>query len=413
MDADTRRKRHAALWSSGTAAARRFAIAGVIFAVLLLLRVVEPYNTLEGERDFELQELKEEQQALAIEEADLPKVEQALEEIQQELNAKPWNAEIASLKAYFRELLRAGQTGRLPVPQDRANESIDNIVTMVNERVITKLETVIWQTNTSERLANFPQKIKDALDDWYDEHYNNTQWYFTVEDKDRTIEGMAQVLNALELEALAAVAESKENIAEEKGNIRDEMAEIDDEIKEVTKGIKTDLNDILPKWAQDSIGVDAMVKFYPWVLLIIAVSLIVRGWSAGRHFHGMADAEGWTAEERSDPLISTPWTLIWRGYWGTAATVANYAAVTLVLLFCLHRAVFPPPYEAPEEAEQAAEMVAEDSVEQTAIEASVQEVADTVSRTIPAEAAYALMIALLAGLLGVPAFRAVSEFQQD
>ena len=413
MDPDTRRKRYASLWYAGTAGTRRFAIAGVIFAVLLLLRVIEPYNHLDGERENEIAKSEEQKAALAVQEAQLRKVEETLQEIQDEIDAEPWNDEIQDLKDYFVELREQGARGRLPVPQDRANRTIANIDKLVKDRVIEKLSDVIAETKASGRLAAYPDKIRTALKKWYDDNYGKTEWYFTVQSKDDTIEGMAVVLDALEDEALAAVEESKTTIADQKQDIDDEIREINRDIRELQADIKDELNEILPQWAQDSIGVDAMVKFYPWVLLIIAVIVIVRGWSAGRHFHGMADAEGWSAEERSDPLISTPWTLIWRGYWGTAATVVNYAAVTLVLLFCLHRAVFPPPYVEPEEPEQTAEMAAEDAVQQTAIESSVQEIADNVSETVPAETAYGLMLVLLAGLLGVPAFRAVSEFQQD
>lgn len=410
MDPDTRRKRHAALWNSGTASARRFAIAGVIFAVLMLLRVVEPHNLLEGERDHDIAKFEEQKARLAIQEAQLEKVEETIQEIQAELDAEPWNGEIQSLKDYFVELREQGARGTLQVPQERANQTIINIDKLVKDRVIEKLSNVISESNTSDRLAAYPDKIRRELKRWYDDNYNKTEWYFTVRSKDETIAGMAKVLEALEDEALAAVDESKTAIANRKSDIDDEVNEINRDIRDLKADIKDELNEILPKWAQDSIGVDSMVKIYPWVLLIIAVTLIARGWMAGRHFHGMADAEEWTAEERSDPLISTPWTLVWRGYWGTTATVANYAAVILILFFCLQRAIYPPPYEEPE---QSTEVSAEETVQQTAIESSVQEVADTVSSTLPVEVAYALMIALLAGLLGVPAVRAVSEFQQE
>jgi hypothetical protein len=102
------------------------------------------------------------------------------------------------------------------------------------------------------------------------------------------------------------------------------------------------MNRALPAWARGILDLKQLMVIYPWLLAGIAIYLIATAIQASRHFHAMADGEGWTAEERRDPVLSTAWTLTPRGPVGSVATVATYATVLGVLGLCVYRSQHPP-----------------------------------------------------------------------
>ena len=85
-----------------------------------------------------------------------------------------------------------------------------------------------------------------------------------------------------------------------------------------------------------------MIALYPWILAAIAVYLVGNALNSARYFRGMADEEGWSAAERSDPLVSSAWTLTWRGIRGASATIFCYITVLAALWYCLNRSLNPP-----------------------------------------------------------------------
>jgi hypothetical protein len=396
MKPETRLQRHAQLWKSGTVSARRVAIAGLIFAVLILLRVVEPYHQVEREGQQAKAKLEAEAVMLLKQQEQLAIIERTLQEIEDELGQQPWNVEMDKLIKYFKDLRTSGSED-LPVPQDMANQTIGNIVEMVESRVIKKLRAVMAAPETSERLADYPDRIQDALNNWKNDNYDNTQWYFTPGSKIETINGMGAVLSVLKNEALAAVNESKLSIPGKKADIERRKAEIPKEIEKATESIKAELDKILPSWAQNSVGVKSMIVFYPWILVAFAAYLTGIALIAARHFHGMADEEQWTAVERSDPLLSSPWTLTWRGVTGTTVTLVNYFAVILVLGFCIGRAVKPPSSEG--------DAAVTGSSDGTAVADSSHALADAMSVVLPLELAYGLLLATLAVVVATPLWR--------
>ena len=396
MDPDIRRRRHAQLWESGTSSARKIGITGLIFAILVLLRVVEPYHLVEriGQEDLELLENK--RQELLVQQKQLGSVETALQEIEDELDKSPWNDEIENLKKYFVEL-RANGYESDEIPQDMAKKTITNIGKLVSEKVIVKLRDVTAGPGTSERLAKYPDTIQEALTKWVDKNENNTKWYFTPESKDETISVMSEELAALKAEALAAVVESRKNLEVDRKELVDAEAAIDKSKEDAEGDIKDELNEILPGWAQDSVGVRSMIIFFPWILVAFAVTMVSKAFIAAGHFHGMADEEQWTAVERSDPLLSTPWTLTWRGLPGTLLTIVNYSAVIGAYCFCLYRVEYPPA------------VYSSGSTEDTTIEASLQAIANAVSSVLPVGFVYASLIATLVVVAATPVLRRARE----
>lgn len=394
---ETRLRRHAQLWESGTTGARRAAIGGLIFAVLILLRVVEPYHAVERDRAQAEADLANHKAAVQTQQEQLAVIERTLQEIEDELEQEPWNVERDKLIQYFRDR-RSGGSDDLAVPQDKANETITNIVDLVESRVIEKLRRAIAAPgDTFERLANYPDKIQLALDTWKKKNYDNTNWYFTQKSKNETIRGMSAVLSALKTEALAAVVESKSSLSEKRAEIAEEDAAIQEKFEAATATIDDELDAILPAWAQKSVRVKSMIVFYPWLIVLFVATMVGKAVVAARHFHGMADEEQWTAEERSNPLVSSPWTLTWRGATGTLATVVTYLSVIFAFWFCLHRALEPASANGSETGDT------------TTVADSSQTLADAIAAVLPANISYALLLAALAVVVAMPTLRGMKK----
>jgi hypothetical protein len=146
-------------------------------------------------------------------------------------------------------------------------------------------------------------------------------------------------------EVISSIRISLEKNQEQKEK---EQKVLKSQIDSLTVDIDDALKQALPSWARGLLSADNMVVLYPWILIGIAIFLVATALRSAHHFRAMADSEGWTVEERRDPLLSTLWTLVPRGRVGTAVTFVNYTWIFGVLGICLYRLFNPPgPKDSP------------------------------------------------------------------
>jgi hypothetical protein len=205
---------------------------------------------------------------------------------------------------------------------------------------------------------------------------------------------MSVVLSKLRTDALDAVRKSDDKLKELQIAVGIDTSKVQAKIDAQMKKIDGDVDDILPDWAYGLVGTKAIVLLYPWMLVAIAAYLIGSALTAARHFNGMADEEGWSADERSDPLLSSPWTLTWRGMAGTAITLLNYVAVLAALSYFLIRALTRQP---------STKTKTDIGDSSAAVNTDYSnEVAESISSWLPGELAYGLMAAIVILVLIAP-----------
>ena len=332
MDSAIRLRRHTQLWEAGITSVRRIAVSGLIFAGLILLKVIEPYQ------DPDLQNLRqtlasqeETEQTVSGELEDLRIIEQTMGDIEKVVLAAPWDAANEELKRFFRE----GGGGMNS--QTEADKTVRKIADQIRDAVIDPLRKTIGDAEKVKELAAFPNRLKEAIDSWEAGKIGNSNWYATTRRKDAAIEEVVDILKELRDEASAIIENRKAAISARTDELESKVAAAQKQISELNASIEQAMNEALPYWARKLISVERMVILYPWILVGIAIYLVSSAVNASRHFRSMADEYGWTADERSDPLLSSFWTLSWRGNTGTPITLIAYSVVVGALWYCLYR----------------------------------------------------------------------------
>jgi hypothetical protein len=334
MDPATRLKRHSQLWEAGNTSVRRTALSGVIFSTVILLRVILPNAEIEeGERT--LTALQQEERVVQKRLAEAQAIEPKLNEIAGVVDAAPWNKQKD-------ELIRLFASGPVDDPQAAADRTVRSIAKQIRRDVVSPLRAAIDEVGVTGELAGFPDEVEGAIGTWETSKLGR-RWFRTIREKEGTVHELGDFLEDLQEQALNGVREIQTTVHSERSQLQERRAELGSDIEKVKAEIEQALEESLPAWAKELVTVDAMAILYPWILLGIAAYLVGTALSAARHYRGMADVEGWSAEERSDPLLSSTWTLTWRGAFATTVTLACYSAVLLCLWYCLYRSLDAPP----------------------------------------------------------------------
>jgi len=374
-----RLKRHSQLWEKGTASVRRAAIGGSVFALLVLLKVVEPYHTIIDEMESNVAELQARQQTNEAQLGELSTLYDELDSIDDAIRASPWDSEIEDLMQFFRE----GRANRED-PQQKADTTIRNIAASMRRNIVEPLQAATDNPRVPAEIREYPQRIENDIANWQSTYVGNTNWYATVGNKEVTVERVKTLLQENSADAKLVVDNMREEIGGRIRSIEKELSSIPNQIIAMRAQIKSALDQILPAWAKGLVSERSMVVLYPWVLVAIAMYLVINAVIATQHFRGMAEGEGWTSEEQCDPLLSSPWTLTWRGLAGTTVTLAFYVAALGTLTYCLYRSLNPGGTQA-----------AADGV--VPVDASV-----AISTNLPVGLAYALLLAAAAVVVFIP-----------
>ena len=334
MDPATKLKRHSQLWSAGETSARRIGIGGAIFALVILLTVIEPYHIESAKMQGEIQTRSAEVDALEAELEKMHGIKEQLGELSQRIETQPWTDEIQTLKDDF-------SAGRVTDPRTHSNKALNAIAEELRKEIVSPLRNATDQLGDENPLTEVPGELDKSITEWLGQ-YERTAWWITRDRKDDTASAIG-----LELTWILDVAsdDAEEIRAEIAAAAKDKAAKVEEargEVDALVKDLQDVMNRALPAWARGILNLEQLMVIYPWLLAGIALYLIATAIQASRHFRAIADGEGWSAEERRDPVLSTAWTLTPRGTAGSLATVATYGAVLGVLGLCVYRSQHPP-----------------------------------------------------------------------
>ncbi len=238
----------------------------------------------------------------------------------------------------------------ISIAHDIRSDVVDPLRAVVHDfrsDVVDPLRAAVEETGVSHSLDDLPEEFGLVIDKWEAE-WLGRRWIMTVQGKERTImrdqtmmlEELAALLVALQKRAMDAVEQIQSTAHDRRILMKEHRARLDHDIPELEMralGIREALEAVFPDWAKKLVTLEKMLRLYPWILVGVAVYLIGYALTTAAHYRGMADAQGWSSKERSDPLLSSIWTLTWRGALGTSRTVGCYSVVMLSLWYCLYQ----------------------------------------------------------------------------
>lgn len=136
MSGEARRDRHYELWKQESASLGRWAFGAVLFATVVLLRVIEPYVETSRTLVRDESRLTEQTKALRAEQRELANAEQLVDDIEklyEDISDQPWRDSVEGLK---RSLERLGEAYRVLEPL-----SLAELVELLGTSVIAPLGT--------------------------------------------------------------------------------------------------------------------------------------------------------------------------------------------------------------------------------------------------------------------------------
>ena len=338
MDEARRLKRHAELFEAGETSVRRIGIGGAIFALVVLLTVIEPFHIESSRAQSEIEVRQGEVRVLAGDIERIESLRQELEGMSERIANQPWTDEIETLKDDFRE-------GRVTEPRAHSNEVLSDIAAELRAGIVEPLRPSIVPLGEGHELSSVPEDIDGAIRNWHEE-YRKSDWWITTDRKDDAGRAIGNELDVLLSRATKDAAKIGDELAAASGVLAGEIRQAERRIDALVADLQGVMDDALPGWARGFLDVRQLLVIYPWLLAGIAVFLTATALRTTYHFHAMAEGEGWSADERRDPLLSTAWTVTPRGPAGSLATVATYGAVFAVLGLCIYRSQHPPETEA-------------------------------------------------------------------
>ena len=334
MDSATRSKRHSDLWEAGTTRVNRTVVSGLIFASVIFFNVILPYAETAESR-------AESEKALAAFEAQQQQASDEIERVkafEDRLGAISRAVELAAWSRHKDELIQRFRSGAVADAQAEADRTVHLIAAQVRAEVLEPLEAAVTETGISGTPAEHPAHLQVVIDDW-ERQMVGQSWYRTRERKEQTITELGTTLETIQHEARKLLAEVLHSVDAARKDAVQSQAELASAIEAERQEIQQALDEAIPAWAEGLMSVERMVPLYPWIMAALAAYLVASALVAAHHYHAMAKAEGWSPEDRCDPLLTSIWTLTWRGPVGTAVTVLCYLAVLATLGAFLHHSI--------------------------------------------------------------------------
>ena len=332
MEPQIRFSRHSELWQAGTARVQRTAVAGLIFASVIFFKVIEPNAQAEQDRS-NLLSIQEQQQQAGEELARLDTILMRLKDISTVVEEAAWGRHQEELAKRFR-------SGMVAAPQQEADQTIRAIAAEIRRDVLDPLAKALAEPGLSVPFADQSADMQAVIDRWEQSHLGQ-RWYQTVGEKERTVSELDAEIGTLQQQTQQVLADLQSGVDAEHKRWQGQWSELAAQLGAAEEEIERSLDESIPTWAKGLVSVESMISAYPWILVGIAIYLVGSALASERHFHGMANAAGWSQTERSDPLLSSVWTLTWRGAIGTALTLLCYLAVVAGLAYFLYRSIGP------------------------------------------------------------------------
>ena len=274
MDPATRLKRHAQLWSAGEANARRIGIGGAIFALIILLTVIEPFHMESSKTRGDIDARQNEAERLQAELQTLADIQAQLSTMSRRIDSQPWTDEIETLKRQFR-------AGEISDPVRQSNAALDAIADELRKDVIEPLANASARLPDDNPLANVPATLDEAVAEWLN-RYQRTNWWITRDAKNDTAEAIGRDLSFILSDASREAATAIDRLRAAARDTSTQLARTRSDIEALVEKLTGVMDRALPAWARGIIDVEQLLILFPLVVAAIAAYLLVTAVRASR-----------------------------------------------------------------------------------------------------------------------------------
>ena len=326
--------RHFKLWEENNKSLKRIIFLTVAISIALIVKVLTPFVADSGSKKPILDKIA----ALTQEKTDaarkiqvIENIEGVLGEVNRFIADQPWQKEKAALiERYQRMHANPAAAGYAPASyQQEADKTIHTIGKMLRGQILEPLRRSMQVPAQGDALANLTNEVttlEQFIDSW-EQHYIGKNWYRTLDLKEATMLDLTRDLNRRLSEFAAVIAheltqikQARETATAQLEALNRTIAAEGDKLKEIDK----ELQAILPAWLRGLVSAEQVIQLLPLFLLGSAIYVLVLGLGLTRHYELYATGRQFTPGVTDDPAMSSTWTLIARGRYGTLLTLGAY-----------------------------------------------------------------------------------------
>lgn len=342
--------RHFKLWEENNKLLKRVIFITVVISVALIVKVLTPFVDVSGDKKPVMQgieSLNTERDMVNERLAAIENTEKALTEINRYISAQPWQREKEALIERYRRLRESPpvegiEPGRY---QREADETIARIRSELQGNIIEPLQRstqVTGERRTDlERLSGEINSLNRFIGEWEEQH-KGVNWYRTLDMKEMMVMGLTKDLTGRLNDFTRFVRQEQDLVKQAKLTVDNELRKLDKEITaegDKLAELEKELQTILPQWLHGLVTTEQVIQILPVALLAIAVYVFYVGLSLTKHFTVYADGKAFEENVKTDPVMSSIWTLIPRGGIGTLTTLAAYVLFFILVWLLLEKSV--------------------------------------------------------------------------
>ena len=341
-----RLERHLKLWEVNNKMIARVVFLTVVLSLSLIVKVLSPFVIESAQKRPHVETIDRLEVGKKVIDQKIVLIKQMEEELKGVglvISEKPWEAEKRKLIANYREM-NSYSSSRNYSPDDyqkEGNQTISTIGEMLRGQIIQPLVAITDKAESSSlglsRLSDVVGEL-DNFDKQWKRQYIDVNWYETINSKNETMRVLTRDIGERFDQISGVVSAGLENLKQARVKVDGELVELNNQIQQekgALESIEKALEEILPKWLHGLVAIHQVIQLLPQALLCVALYVMFTGSALTRHFQIYAEGKAFSATLKSEPAMSTVWTLVPRGRYGTVLTVAAY-----VLFFMFAWALF-------------------------------------------------------------------------
>jgi hypothetical protein len=326
--------RHFKLWEENNKSLKRLTFVTVVISIALIVKVLTPFVDDSGSKKPILQKietLNAEKAVTTRKIQAIEKTESVLQDVNRFIAAQPWQKEKSDLIERYRRMNTTPSLERISPAryQDQADATMHTIGKMLREQILKPLRNSMAAPGQAQDLGNLNNAVTTLgrfIDGW-ESHYIGKNWYQTLNRKEATMLDLTKELNrrlsdfsAVIEHELQSVKQAREAVNAQLQTLNSTIVSEGDKLKDIEK----ELQAILPTWLRGLVTTEQVIQLLPVFLLGAAIYVFYIGLGLTRHYQIYVAGKEFKQGVTTDPAMSSIWTLIARGRYGTLLTMTAY-----------------------------------------------------------------------------------------
>lgn len=342
---DYRLERHFKLWEENNKQIKRVIFLTVAISLALVVKVLVPFVDYSQTKKPILQRidlLEQEKERVNEKMEVIERTEKILNNVSRFISAQPWQQEKEVLIRRYQGM-RIGHDRASY--QREADQTIRNIAAMLHGNIVGPLRQSSGASGGRDRdlgrLSEEIEALSAFIDEWQAE-YIGKRWYDTIRRKGETMSSLTRDLNQrlnnfsrVVRQELAALKQIRESVNKESESLNSQIESEGSNLDDIDK----ELQSILPQWVRGLVKTYQVIQLLPLVLVAVAAYVLAIGMNLTGHYKAYAAGKKFDKELISEPAMSSTWTLLPRGRYGTMQTIAAYSVFFVFSWLLLEKSI--------------------------------------------------------------------------